>query len=132
MSPEDLALVGETWTELQHCRREIVASLGESYGAVLADEVAEQRARWLVDAVSQLVNLLSAPSQLADRARQLAQSLPGSVTAPTFVLDGNAWMIAARETCPTWTDRCEHAWRQAWVLLSDVVANESLSPFAGP
>ena len=48
------------------------------------------------------------------------------------VLDGSAWMIAARDACTTWTDSCEHAWRQAWLLLSDVLSNESLSPFAGP
>ena len=132
MSPEELALVCESWTELHQCRREIVSSLGESYGAVLARQTADERARWLIDTVSELVSLLSAPSQLADRARELAQSLPGSETAPTFVLDGNAWMVAARETCGAWTESCEHAWRQAWLLLSDVVANESLSPFAGP
>ena len=41
-------------------------------------------------------------------------------------------MDASRAACPTWTDRTERAWRQAWLLLSDVLAAESLSPFAGP
>jgi hypothetical protein len=132
MSPEELASVCESWTELQHRRPEIVTSLGEMYGAVMSEAVAADRARWLVDAVSELVTLLTAPSQLGDRARELAQCLPGAETAPTFVLDGSAWMIAARDACSTWTDASEHAWRQAWLLLSDVLANESLSPFAGP
>lgn len=132
MSPEELAQVSETWTEMQHRRGQIAASLGEMYSAVLAEAIATERARWLVNAVSELVTLLSSPSQLGDRARELAHSLPGADTAPTFVLDGSAWMIAARDACTTWTDSCEHAWRQAWLLLSDVLSNESLSPFAGP
>ncbi len=88
-----MALVCGSWTELHHRRDEIVSSLGESDGAVLAGQIATERARWLVNAESELVSLLSAPSQLADRARELAQSLPGSATAPTFVLDGNACRI---------------------------------------
>lgn len=132
MSPEELAQVCESWTELQHRRGQIVASLGEMYCSVLAEQVAADRARWLVDAVAELVTLLSSPSQLGDRARELAQRLPGADTAPTFVLDGSAWTIAARDACSIWTDSCEHAWHQAWLLLSDVLANESLSPFAGP
>ena len=132
MSPEELAQVCESWTELRHHRSEIVASLGDMYGAVLPEAEAVARARWLVDAVSELVTLLTAPSQLGERARELAHCLPGAETAPTFVLDGSAWMIAARDASDTWTDACEHAWRQAWLLLSDVLAIESLSPFAGP
>ena len=122
----------ETWAELQHHRSAIADRLAASYGAVIVPDVAERRARWLVDAVSELVNLLTAPSQLADRARELAQTLPAAGTAPTFHLDGNAWMSAARDISPAWTDDCEHAWRRAWLLLSDVLANESLSPFARP
>ena len=40
-------------------------------------------------------------------------------------------MSAARKACPDWTIVEDRAWRQAWLLLSDVLAEESLSPFAG-
>lgn len=129
MCPEDLAAVGESWTELQIRRGDLVDSLAVSYGVIIPPEVAEQRARWLVGAVAGLIDLLTTPSQLADRARELAQTLPAPGSAPTFFLDGNSWMSAAGNVCPTWTDSSEHAWRQAWLLLSDVLANESLSPF---
>jgi hypothetical protein len=132
MCPEDLTDVRESWTELRVRRGDLIDRLAVSYGAVITPEVAQQRARWLVDAVAGLVDLLTTPSQLADRARELAQTMPAPCSAPTFFLDGNAWMSAAGDVCPTWTDRSEHAWRQAWMLLSDVLANESLSPFARP
>jgi hypothetical protein len=129
MSPEDLTDVGESWAELRAHRVDLIDRLVDSYGAVVPAEAAEQRARWLVDAVAELIDLLGTPSRLADRARQLAQTSPAPGSAPTFLLDGNAWMSAAADACPTWTRCSEHAWRQAWLLLSDVLANESLSPF---
>ena len=58
-----------------------------------------------------------------------AEKLPQPSSAPTFVLDGTAWMIAAREVSAGWSDCLERSWRQAWLLLSEVLANESLPPF---
>jgi hypothetical protein len=130
MSPEQLALVCESWADLSTRGDSIADRLAQSYGAVVPAEMAAQRARWLVHAVTELVGLLTSPSLLAGRARELAQSLPASDIALTFTLDGNAWMCAGRDLCPLWTEPCEQAWRGAWLLLSDVVANESLSPFA--
>jgi hypothetical protein len=132
MSPEELAIVGNSWCELQLAPDEIANRLAASYATVLEPHAAEERARWLVGAVTELVGLLSSPSQLAERARQLAQSLPASTVPPTFKLDGAAWMSAACAVSRCWSTSSEHAWRRAWLLLSDVLANESLSPFAGP
>ena len=129
MCPEDLADVGESWAALRAHRGDLIDRLAVSYGAVMPPEAAEQRARWLVGAIAELIDLLTTPSRLADRARELAETSPAPGSAPTFLLDGNAWMSAAGDVCPTWTDCSEHAWRQAWLLLSDVLANESLSPF---
>jgi hypothetical protein len=88
-----------------------------------------ERARWLLSAVEQLVDLLPAPSLLADRARDLGATWPDPCTAPCFAIEGSAWMGAARDCAPTWTESTEAAWRQAWFLLSDVLAAETLSPF---
>jgi hypothetical protein len=131
MSPEDLAAVVDSWAELQLRREALADRLAASYGAVLSPHTADQRARWLVNAVAELAGLLTAPSQLAARAREVAETLPQPSSTPTFVLDGNAWMIAAREVSASWSNCLEHAWRQAWLLLSEVLAIESLSPFAG-
>jgi hypothetical protein len=132
MSPEELAIVCRSWTELQLMPDEIAARVAESYATTLDPSGAEKRARWLVAAVTELVGLLTSPSQLAERARQLAQSLPASTVAPTFKLDGTAWMRAASSVSQSWGPSSEHAWRRAWLLLSDALANESLSPFSGP
>ena len=131
MCPEDLAAVVESWTELQFRREALIDRLAASYRVVLSPQTAAQRACWLVDAVAELVCLLTAPSQLAARARDVAATFPQPSAAPTFVLDGHAWMIAARQVSGYWSDCLEGSWRHAWLLLSEVLANESLSPFAG-
>lgn len=131
MCPEDLAAVVDSWAELQLRMNELTDLLAAAYDAVLPPHVAQQRARWLVDAVAELVGLLAAPSQLAARARDVADTVPQPSSAPTFVLDGNAWMIAVHEVSAGWSDCLERSWRHAWLLLSEVLANESLSPFAG-
>lgn len=91
---------------------------------------AAQRAGWLLDAVEDLVDLLPVPSGLASRARDLGATWPDPHRAPSFTVEGRAWMCASAECLPTWTVCTEGAWRQAWLLLSDVLAAESLSPFA--
>jgi hypothetical protein len=132
MSPEELAAVDQSWADLRRRRPELLAHLEASF--VLADhpDLAAARARWLVDAVSGLVGLLPAPSRLGDRARRLASRFPVAGTTPSFAVEGQAWMRAARDVWPDWTDETERAWHHAWLLLSDVLAAESLSPFAIP
>lgn len=132
MSPEDVAVVGRSWAELRLRRDDLVDQLTASFRAVVPADAAHARARWLTDAVTELVGLLAAPSQLGLRARRLAEAWPDPCSAPSFRIDGQAWMCAAREVSPAWTVRAERAWRQAWLLLSDVLAEESLSPFADP
>ena len=56
--------------------------------------------------------------------------MAGSLTAPSFAVEGAAWLAAAADCCPAWCDADAAAWRQAWLLLSDVLAVEALSPFA--
>jgi hypothetical protein len=131
MTPDELAAVDRSWAELRRHHAVLVDRLTASFDTVAAcPESARGRARWLVDAVSELVGLLTAPSQLAVRARRLAATWPDARTAPSFRVEGRAWMGSAQEVSRTWSDQTEEAWRQAWLLLSDVLAQESLSPFA--
>jgi hypothetical protein len=132
MSPEDLSTVDHSWAELRDRQGELVAGLESTFRSIGETEAAAGRARWLVYAVAELVDLLAAPSRLGERARLLADSWPLPGTAPTFAIEGQAWMRAAQEVSPSWTDGTEQAWRTAWLLLSDVLANETLSPFAIP
>jgi hypothetical protein len=132
MSPEDLGTVDRSWAELRYRQGELVERLESAFRCVGATDAAGARARWLVYAVSELVDLLLAPSRLGDRARVLADSWPLTGTAPSFAVEGQAWMRAARTVSSSWTKDTEQAWRHAWLLLSDVLADETLSPFAIP
>ena len=131
MSPDDLTTVQRSWSELRRQRDSLLAGLTRRFDVAPASPLAAAvRAAWLLDAVEELVGLLSAPSSLAERARALGETWPDPLIAPSFAIEGRTWMGAARECLPTWSERTELAWRQAWLLLSDVLAAEALSPFA--
>ena len=131
VTPDHVAAVERSWADLGHRRFELVTQLQACFEHGGHVELAEIRARWLVDAVTELVGQLSEPSCLAEHARQRASTWPVAGSAPSFAVDGQAWMTAGRATCPTWTAATETAWRHAWLLLSEELAEESLSPFAG-
>lgn len=131
MSPEDLGAVERSWAELGGRRAALVGRLTDWFATVEESSIDPAvRAAWLVDAVAELVGLLTAPSRLADRARVLATTWPDDCSSPTFGAEGRAWMNAAAAVSRAWTDRVERAWLHAWLLLSEVLAAESLSPFA--
>jgi hypothetical protein len=131
MTPDDVLMVERSWAQLRLRRDDLADRLAVSFSAVRLPATAQRRAFWLVDSVAELVDLLTAPSQLGRRARQLFATWPDPGSSPSFSIDGRAWIAAARDVCPSWTDSAEHAWRHAWLLLSDVLAEEALSPFAG-
>ena len=139
MTPEDVRTVQRSWSALRARRPALLASLTCLLGDVApsegtpSDVAASVKATWLVGAVDDLVGLLPAPSRLARAARALGRTWPDSLTAPSFAVEGRAWMAAAGACLPTWSESTESAWRQAWFLLSDVLAAEILSPFTdGP
>jgi len=131
VTPEDLHAVEVSWAECLLAREPLLDALARRFHAVSPTPVhAEQRARWLFSAVEALVGLLSAPSRLAARARDIGATWPDPLTAPSFGVEGRAWMQAADECLGIWSHELEASWRQAWMLLSDVLAAETLSPFA--
>ena len=132
MRPEDIATVERSVAELRQQGPALHDHLEASFRAAGVTRDAARRARWLVSAVAELAALLAVPSRLEVRARDIAETVPDGDPAPTFGVDGRAWMRAARELCPAWSDRTEAAWHHAWLLLSNVLDNESLSPFADP
>ena len=130
MSPDDLAAVDRSWSAMRERRADLVSRLEASFARIEPPALAGPCSRWLVDAVSELVGLLTAPSRLGERARRLTDTWPVAGRAPTFAVEGRAWMAAAREICPSWSAQVELAWQRAWLLLSEELAEESLSPFA--
>lgn len=134
MTPDDLSAVQGSWSELRRLRDPLLDALARRFAPLTASPAAAaQRAGWLFAAVDELVGLLPSPSHLAVRARSLGESWPDPLTAPSFAVEGRAWMEAAAACFGRWSDDTEAAWRQAWLLLSDVLAAEALSPFTdGP
>ena len=130
MTPEDLTAVQRSWAQLSLLIAPLHAELTRRFEAAEPSAIpAATRAEWLLSAVGELVGLLAAPSRLADRACVLGETWPDPCTAPSFAVEGRAWLGAARRCLPTWSPATEAAWRQAWLLLSDVLAAETLSPF---
>jgi hypothetical protein len=130
MTPEDLSAVQRSWPECLRTREPLLDALARRFDSVAPTPLhAEQRARWLFSAIEDLVGLLSAPSRLAARARDVGATWPDPLTAPSFGVEGRAWMQAADECLVIWSRELEASWRQAWMLLSDVLAAEALSPF---
>jgi hypothetical protein len=132
VTPDDIRVVQGSWAALRDRRRLLVAELTRRFDCCSPAPVpSAQRAVWLLDAVAELVGLLTCASRLGDCARQLGQTWPDPLTAPSYRVEGRAWMGAAAATLPAaWSERTEAAWRQAWLLLSEVLAAETLSPFA--
>lgn len=130
MTPEDLHTVETSWEAVLRERDAMLVTLAREFrGATSSPAEAAQRARWLFRAVDELVELLATPSRLELHARHLGATWPDPLVAPSYAVDGCAWMRAGRECVPTWSTAVEDAWRQAWLLLSDVLAAETLSPF---
>ncbi len=131
MTPEELHTVQRSWGHVLRERDAVQAALARRFRDRLpTSTAAAERARWLFAAVEELVELLPAPSRLEQRARHVGDTWPDPLVAPSYAIDGCAWMAAAGECVPGWTPRVERAWRQAWHLLSEVLAAETLSPFA--
>jgi hypothetical protein len=130
MTPEDLNTVHRSWSELRRRRAALRAALVRRFRAAGGSRIAPAiRANWLLDAVDELVGLLPAPSRLATRARDVGETWPDPLRAPSFAIEGRVWLGAAADCLPGWTKETDAAWRQAWLLLSDVLAVEALSPF---
>lgn len=131
MTPDDLRTVQRSWLDLRRRRASLITELACRFDQAGPSAIAPStRAEWLFGTVAELVELLAAPSQLAERACDLGKTWPDARTAPSFGLEGRVWMAAACACLPTWNRKVELAWRQAWLLLSDVLAAETLSPFS--
>jgi hypothetical protein len=130
VTPDDLCIVQRTWEQLRTRRATVLSALIAWFDELGPSSIdAAARAGWLFGAVDELVGLLAAPSSLATRARALGATWPDPLTAPSFAIEGRAWLAAGSACAPTWSDETATAWKQAWLLLSDVLAAEALSPF---
>jgi hypothetical protein len=134
VSPEELATVERSWVDLRRRKADLLEHVAGSLGGFDDNgwsELAGERARWLTAAVDELVGMLSCPSRLASRARELARSWPVTGTMPCFAVEGRAWMAAVQDLGVECNELVVTAWHHAWLLLSEVLVDEALSPFAG-
>ena len=120
-----------SWSDFVVHRDDVVDALARQFRELAPSSVAAAvRACWLFAAVEELVELLPAPSRLELHARDLGASWPDPSSSPTYAIEGRAWMAAGAACIGGWSPGVERAWRQAWLLLSDVLAAETLSPFS--
>lgn len=132
MTGDDLRRVVDSWAALDALAlRELERCLASELDRVTPCDAAE-RATWLVDAVTHLVDRLAVPTELGQRARELATTWPGRPGHPRFACEGRAWMRAIASVAPRWTEEADGAWRHAWHLLAEVLDEDGLSPFAPP
>lgn len=129
MTPDELITVQRSWSRLLGDRPALLAALTERFAAASGTIEPADRARWLLAAADELVELLPAPSRLATQARAIGATWPDPLTAPSYATEGRAWLAAAADRDPRWSDEEALAWKGAWLLLSDVLAAEALSPF---
>ncbi|MET0909893.1 MAG: hypothetical protein ABWZ99_10505 [Ilumatobacteraceae bacterium] len=132
MTPDDLAMVRRSWTELRRRRAPFLERLEAALCSTGDPATAGDQARRLVDAADELLDSLATPSELAGRARALAAVWPPTMPLPRLDVDGAAWRQAAAEVCPTCSAADDLAWHRAWLLLADVLAEDSLAPFDVP
>ena len=130
VKPEDITAVERSWSQLHCCQEAMLTGLAGRFEPLSVSAAAATiRARWLIDATEALVGLLATPSSLTKRAEALGETWPDPLTAPSFAVEGQAFLATARECAPMWSARVEDAWRQGWLLLSEVLAAEALAPF---
>ena len=133
MTPDDLAMVRRSWTELRRRRALFLERLEAALGSVGEPATAgEQR-----------------PS--ARRGRRRTPRLAGDAERPRRAGPGDRRRVALRRrrcrgsTSTGWPggerrrrsvrpgrDADDAAWHRAWLLLADVLAEDSLAPFDGP
>jgi hypothetical protein len=132
VTPDDLTMVRRSWTDLRRRRASFLERLEAALRSVAEPATAGEQARRLIDAADMLVDVLATPSDLAARARAIAAAWPPTTALPRLGVDGVAWRRAASEVCTPWSDADDAAWYHAWLLLADVLAEDSLAPFDGP
>ena len=132
MTPDDVIAVQRSWADL--------SDLGDVVRAAFATQLARRagmapvgalaRAAWLLGAVDELVGLLPSTSRLQGRARDLSGARPPHSPPPSLAMDADAWLAAVAPLAPAWSDALAGSWRGAWLLLTELLAGEILSPFA--
>jgi hypothetical protein len=132
MTPDDLVMVRQTWAVLRRRRAEFLEQLEAALDASTCSTSAGDHARLLVDGAEALLDSLETPSQLRARVRALAVAGPPEAALPCCGTDGSAWRRAASVVCAPWSTDEDTAWKHAWLLLADVLAEDSLAPFGAP
>ena len=129
MTPDDLVMVRRTWAVLHRRRAEFLEQLDAALGANTCSTSAGEHALLLVDVADVLLDALETPSQLKERVRALAVAGSTEAALPCCGTDGSAWRRAASAVCTPWSPDDDTAWKHAWLLLADVLAEDSLAPF---
>lgn len=129
MSPEQIDIVGATWQRATRDRERLGAALAERLPG--SDTEREERAAWIIDAVSLLSPVIGRPTRFVESAGDLLRRR-GSVTMGDLGVDQAALLAALDELLGARTETDRRAWSLALKLFEETVASMCLDPFACP
>ena len=127
MSPEQIDIVGATWQRAARDRVRLCTALAERLPGPEAER--EERAAWIIDAVSLLSPVIDRPTRFVASAGDLI-GRRGAVTMGELGVDQSALLGALDELLPDRTEADRRAWSLALKLFEEAVASMCLDPFA--
>jgi hypothetical protein len=129
MSPEQIDIVGATWQNAASDRRRLCEALADRLPG--SERVREERAAWIIDAVSLLSPVIDRPTRFVASAGDL-MARRGAVTISDLGVDQAALLGALDELLGARDESEQRAWALALKLFEETVASMCLDPFASP
>lgn len=129
MSPEQIDIVGATWQRAAGDRRRLCEALAERLPDSGPDR--QERAAWIIDAVSLLSPVIGTPTRFVAAAGDL-MARRGAVTMGDLGADQAALLGSLDELLGALDEHEQRAWALALKLFEETVASMCLDPFACP
>lgn len=129
MSPEQIDIVGATWQRAASDRRRLCEALAERLPGSGPER--QERAAWIIDAVSLLSPVIGRPTRFVASAGDL-MARRGAVTMSDLGVDQSALLGALDELLGARDEHEQRAWSLALKLFEEAVASMCLDPFACP
>jgi hypothetical protein len=127
VTPDDLDAVSVTWRRLRPNQDQLRRRLADTIAQRSDHPSPGAVAHWLVDAVDQLVPTLGRPAELATRAATVVSPWPATRPPPSYAVEGTAFIDALNALRPLDAESAQ-AWRRAWHLLAEVLAERRRAP----
>jgi hemoglobin-like flavoprotein len=128
MDRDEIGLVTDSWRNALSQPDVLFSALTERLDGT--DRFRTERARWIVDAVSALSEVLDHPATFEPRAAEVL-ARRSNVTVEELGTERDALLAALTELDPGMTTETARAWQLAIGLFAELVAAVGLEPFKG-